>query len=107
MSVLSHSVDSENLNCPMFAVSCDGGDAGLFRARTEKLSVTIAQQIDRNGSAEMWEVLLVRSEVANGISVSHVLLCHPDWDEPMEIARIESGSDKLDVQMGAASHAAL
>jgi len=107
MSLPSHRVvDSGNANCPAFSIRCDGGDAGLFRTRTEKLSVAIGQQIDRNGSAEMWDVLLVRSEVANGISVSHVLLCHPDWDEPMEIARIESRLDKLDVQIGGSSHAA-
>ena len=89
-----------------FSIKCDGGNTGSFCASIENLSVILSQRISRRGSQEMWDFVLLLSELQNGMSVTRVLLCHPDWDEPMEIARIESRLDKLDVQIGGSSHAA-
>ena len=87
-----------------FGVSCEGGIAGSFRVSTDKATVVVSQGISRNGSEQMWDFFLLLSDSQNGISTTRVLLCHPDWDEPMEIARIESHSGEVNVQVGGASH---
>lgn len=57
---------------------------------TGKLSVTIAQKILYSGVEQMWEFVLVLSDVESGLLTTRVLLCHPDWPEPQEIACVES-----------------
>lgn len=87
----------EDLDSPAFSIKCEGGDAGSFCVRTQKLSVTVAQTVCRNGSERMWDFVLLLSDRRKGISITRVLLCHPDWDEPMEIARVESHSGEVNV----------
>ena len=38
----------------------------------------------------MWDcILLVAKREADGTLKTQVLLCNPEWDEPMEVANIE------------------
>ena len=61
----------------------------------------VAQQILRDGIEQMWDFLLVLSKrERNGKLSTRVLLCHPHWDDPLEIALIESDSENWDVRLG-------
>ena len=55
------------------------------------MSVRIAQRILREDSEEMCESLHVKcEELEDGTLVVEVLIFHPDWDEPLRIASIQS-----------------
>ena len=47
----------------------------------------------------MWDFVLVLSDRKDGLLTTRVLLCHPDWDEPLEIAAVESDPEKMKVQV--------
>jgi hypothetical protein len=84
-----------------FHLHCDADTAGGFNAITERVSVVVGQAIVREGAEQMWDFLLVLSKLeANGTLATRVLLCHPDWDDPLEIALIESNSETWDVRLG-------
>lgn len=78
-------------NDAKFQVECHAGDAGGLKVRTNSLSVCIGQRVRRNGSEEMWDSVIVRcDEGADGSLTANVIVCHPDWDEPLQIASIQS-----------------
>jgi hypothetical protein len=53
--------------------------------------VTISQRILRDGKEQTWDCVLVQSrEQLDGSLTTRVLICNPDWDEPLEVATIES-----------------
>ena len=82
-------------------VSCDAGTAGSFAGTGHKVSVRVGHSILRDGTEQMWEFLLVLSKrEKNGKLATRVLLCHPHWDDPLEIAVIESDSENWDVRLG-------
>jgi hypothetical protein len=90
-----------------FAIRCDAGASGLFTANTKRLSAAIAQRIVRNGVEEMWEFISVLSDFKDGLLITRVWLCYPDWDEPMEIAEIQSNTQKITINLkGSQSHPA-
>ncbi len=74
-----------------FKVHCDAGQAGQFRSGAQSASVTVGQRIMRNGAEELWDsvVVLCQKEPSGALAV-RILLCHPDWDEPREIACLRS-----------------
>lgn len=70
-----------------FHVGCDAGAVGQFRSEAKRASITVGQRILRDGAEEMWDsVVVLCQEEADGALVIRVVLCHPDWDEPREIA---------------------
>lgn len=75
-----------------FHVKCDAGTAGSLSSGTEKVTVTISHKIMRDGREQMWDCvfLLSQRELDGGLRTS-VLLCNPDWDEPLEVATVDSG----------------
>lgn len=78
-----------------FAIRCNGGSAGNFCAGSDRLSVTVSQQIVTKGKEEMWDFVAVHSsQQPDGTLNTRVLLCHPDWDEPLEIVNIASRPGK-------------
>ena len=99
-----HSSGQEQVNSldsVSFSVRCDGGSEGSLSVSTRKLSVAVAQRILRDGNEQMWDFLLVLSKrEKNGKLATRVLLCHPHWDDPLEIALIESDSESWDVRLG-------
>ncbi len=75
-----------------FQIQCDASDAGQFYSSAKRASVTVGQRILRDGAEEMWGSLVVLcQEEDEGALVIRVVLCHPEWDEPREIAVIRSG----------------
>ncbi|MCI0724756.1 MAG: hypothetical protein L0338_38205 [Acidobacteria bacterium] len=74
-----------------FRIECDAGESGRLCSFAKRASITVGQRILRDGAEEMWGSLVVLChEEDDGALVIRVVLCHPDWDEPREIAVIRS-----------------
>jgi hypothetical protein len=78
-------------DCRKFEVRCHAGNAGHLEVASYAVSVKIGQQIRREGREEFWGSLLVEcKEQDDGSLVVEVVVFHPDWDEPLRIASIQS-----------------
>lgn len=81
-------------NASGFRVSCDGGKAGQFDVDTSSIWVKVGQRIQRNGTAEIWDSVVVEGRAEQGGTlVVRVVVFNPDWDEPLQIACIRSRPD--------------
>jgi hypothetical protein len=59
--------------------------------------VRIGQRIRGQGHEEIWDSLVIEcKEWADGTLAMEVVVCHPDWDEPVYIASIESNPKKAE-----------
>jgi hypothetical protein len=75
-----------------FGIDCSANPVGRFQAGADSLSVKIGQRISRFGAEEIWDSVIIHGN-ANGDELTvRVLVCHPAWDEPQEIACIRSNS---------------
>ncbi len=66
-----------------FEIQCDAGDAGRLHARTNSVSVRVGQRIRRNGAPEI-------QEAEDGKLSAKVIVCHPEWEQHLQIAHIQS-----------------
>jgi hypothetical protein len=73
-----------------FQVDCSANPVGSLRTGADSFSVKIGQRISRFGAEEIWDSVIVRGDTKGDEITIRVLLCHPDWDDPQEIARIRS-----------------
>ncbi len=74
-----------------FGVRCHAEDVGHLEVTSDSASVRISQRIRRAGKEELWGSLLVEcKEQDDGSLAVEVVVYHPDWDEPMRIASIQS-----------------
>jgi len=72
-------------------VRCHAGTAGHLEVASDAASVKIGQRIRREGKEEFWGSLLVECKEQNDGSLTvEVVVFHPDWDEPLRIASIQS-----------------
>ena len=86
------------LNHGLFSVNCDAGGSGGLQTGSDHLSIKVGQTIFRNGLQEMWDfVLVLAQEGTDGELKTQILLCHPDWDDPVELACIESSREGVTV----------
>ena len=77
-----------------FLINCDAGESGQFHSSAKRASITVGQRILRDGAVEMWDSVVVLCQVeAGGALAIRVVLCHPGWDEPREIAHTRSWSN--------------
>ncbi len=82
---------SARQDCRKFEVRCHAGNAGHLEVASDAVSVKIGQQIRREGKEEFWGSLLVEcKEQDDGSLAVEVVVFHPDWDEPLRIASIQS-----------------
>ena len=77
----------------LFQIDCSAEPTGSFRAGADRLSLRIGQRIRRLGAEEILESVIVQAGNDHGDLTIRVFLCHPDWDEPIEIACIRSAQD--------------
>ena len=77
----------------LFQIDCSAEPTGSFRAGADRLSLRIGQRIRRLGAEQIWDSLIVEANNDGDDLTIRVLLCHPDWDEPIEIACIRSAQD--------------
>src|SRR5580704_2506743 len=77
----------------LFQIDCSAEPTGSFRAGADRLSLRIGQRIRRLGAEQIWDSVIVEASNDGDDLTIRVLLCHPDWDEPIEIACIRSAQD--------------
>jgi hypothetical protein len=88
-----------NRDCRKFEVRCHAGNAGHLEVASDAVSVKIGQQIRREGKEELWGSLLVEcKEQDDGSLAVEVVVFHPDWDEPLRIASIQSNPSDENVE---------
>jgi len=77
--------------CGKFEVRCHAGNAGHLEVASDSVSVRIGQRICREGKQELWGSLLVEcKEQDDGSLAVEVVVFHPDWDEPVRVASLQS-----------------
>ena len=78
-----------------FEVRCNASHDGQLQVRTRSLSVAVSQVINRGKSEEMWQsVLVICEESEEGLLTTKIIVCHPDWDQNLQIACIRSHISK-------------
>jgi hypothetical protein len=79
------------MNDRKFEIRCDAGPDGQLQVRSQGISASIGQLIARSGAEEMWQsVLVMCEEDEEGYLTTKVIICHPDWDQNLQIASIRS-----------------
>ena len=74
-----------------FQIRCEAGPSNHFGVQADSVSVTVAQQVLRDGALEMWESVSIHTKHSpEGDLVVEVLIFNPDWDEPLRIASLRS-----------------
>lgn len=77
--------------CGKFEVRCHAGNAGHLEVASDSVSVRVGQWICKEGKQEFWGSLLVEcKEQDDGSLAVEVVVFHPDWDEPVRIASLQS-----------------
>jgi len=82
-----------------FEVDCTASPVGSFRAGADSLSVTIGQRMRSPDGEEIWDSVTIQCREEGSELAVRVLVCHPGWDEPLQVAcirsqpRIEPSSD--------------
>ena len=72
-----------------FKVRCHAGDSDGLELASDSVLVQIEQRVRREGKEEMWVSLQVKcDEIEDGSLAVQVVICNPDWDEPLRIASI-------------------
>ncbi len=73
-----------------FEIHCDAGTAGSLYARTNSVSVRIGQRVG-NQNAEIWDsIIILCEENRDGVLSAKIIVCHPDWDQQLQVAHIQS-----------------
>jgi len=79
------------MNDRKFEVRCDAMPDGYLQIRTQALSVGVGQLIKQDGSEEMWQsVLVICEQNDDGVLTTKIIVCHPDWEQNLQIACIRS-----------------
>src|SRR5215472_12537685 len=74
-----------------FQVECSAGERGSLRTTTDSLSINAGQQICRGEDVETWNsVSIYSSQETDGSLSLRVIIFHPDWEEPIQIACLRS-----------------
>jgi hypothetical protein len=73
-----------------FHVSCDAGTSGRLEVATDTLSISVAQRMGGT-EGQMWDSVLVLCKgLEDGSATVEVIICHPQWEEPLRIATVRS-----------------
>ena len=81
----------DRMDDPKFEVRCDASPNGLLRVKNDALSVAVSQSISRNKTQEIWQsVLILCEEDQSGTLTTKIIVCHPDWDQNLQVACIRS-----------------
>ena len=76
-----------------FEVHCDARPHGQLHVKSQAISVAISQPINQNDVEESWQsVLIICEQSPDGSLTTKIIVCHPDWDQNLQIACIRSGS---------------
>jgi hypothetical protein len=98
---------SKHANTTAFQVRCDAGQSGALSASTDRISVTVGQSVRRDGIEQMWDfVLVLAKRESDGALTTRILLCHPEWAEPLEIASVQSSPAGINLHIADSEPAA-
>ena len=76
---------------PKFEIRCDASPNGQLHVKNHALSVAISQLTNLNKELESWQsVLIICEESADGLLTTKIVVCHPQWDQNLQIACIKS-----------------
>jgi hypothetical protein len=74
-----------------FEIRCEAGPEGHLHVKSRSLSVALSQLVKRNRVEELWQsVLVICEENPDGSVLTKIIVCHPDWDQNLQIASILS-----------------
>lgn len=74
-----------------FHVRCNTSGDNRFSLGADSVEVTVGQLLLRRGAAEIWDsVSLYAQAEPDGALAVRVVVFHPDWEEPLQIACIRS-----------------
>jgi hypothetical protein len=74
-----------------FRINVEAGDVGTCEMNPDVLSLRVAQHILRENILETWNsVSIFCEEEAGGSLVVRVMVFHPDWEGPLQIAELRS-----------------
>ena len=77
------------MNDGKFEVRCDAMTNGHLQVRSQALSIRLGQLIKQDRTEEMWQsVLVICEENEDGLLTTKVIVCHPDWEQNLQIACI-------------------
>jgi len=74
-----------------FHLECDAREGWCLHATTNSFSIGAGQQIRRRQDVETWNSVSIFStqEVDGSLSL-RIIIFHPDWEEPLQIAHLRS-----------------
>jgi|SRR5579859_664152 len=76
---------------PKFEIRCDASPNGQLHVKNHALSVAISQLVSTNDVRESWQsVLIISEESPDGLLTTKIIVCHPQWDQNLQIACIKS-----------------
>jgi hypothetical protein len=73
-----------------FQIDCSANPVGSLRAAADSLSVTIGQRVRRVDGEERWDSVIIQCREEGDEPTVRVLVCHPGWDAPLQVACIRS-----------------
>src|SRR5262249_36336608 len=74
-----------------FGIRCRAGESATLRASGDSLSIQIGQRVLNEGSEEIWHsVAIYAGEDEQGNLIIRVLVSNPNWEEPLQIAKLIS-----------------
>jgi len=80
-----------------FLVNCDADGQHRFRGEADSLWLNISQQVRLHNASQMWDSVAVECrQLSSGSLEVRVIVFNPDWDEPLQIASIQSRPDDPD-----------
>jgi len=86
--LMKHTSDDRKLH-----LVCRATPAGSLQVAADNFLVAAGQTIETDGLSLPWEaVLVIGSRKGEEESSIRVLICHPEWDQPLQIALIRMAS---------------
>ena len=83
-----------------FQVHCDASDAGRLHVKTSSLSIRVGQRVGIKSTEQMWDsILILCEETEDGTLSAKVIVCHPDWEQQLQVAHIQSCLTKSDQKL--------
>ena len=74
-----------------FEIHCDASPNGQLHVKSQALSVVISQLLGDSKTQECWRsVLIICEECPDGLLTTKIIVCHPDWDQNLQIACIKT-----------------
>ena len=86
---------------PKFEIRCDASPNGQLHVKSHALSVGVSQLVGNDKAQESWQsVLIICEESPDGVLTTKIIVCHPQWDQNLQIACIKSRAGASDDLQG-------